>query len=356
MITVTLNDVCQALSAWTGLPPERLQSGWATALDPDQLRTQLAGAVIGQESAIGRTVRALERRFRLQPRPDERRPLWTALFAGPSGVGKTQLAKEIARALFGETDRYLVQIDLSDFKNQHTVARLVGAPPGYVGHDRGGELTDALRRSPSGVLLLDEVEKAHPAVLTQVLLPMLGEGVVHDMNDGRRLDASQYVVIMTSKLGNKPTQLGAAGFCPPDGDSRRSLAAKAIREFFSKEILGRINDLVLFNTLPLDALKRIWAAELDRICANLSGDKAQVSVGLGPEVTDHLLAGAEAELQAEGVRALRRLADRLILDNCLRLLDGSRAGGRIEVVLTAEGGLRFRLREHPNLNSCSGVG
>jgi ATP-dependent Clp protease ATP-binding subunit ClpA len=211
-IEVGLHDVHAVLEAWTGIPSDRLAVSGFSAGDLGVLSDVLSAGIFGQKRAIESCVSGIRRRFQLPERPGERRPIWTALFAGPSGVGKTQLACELATHFFGDLKNHLVKVDLSELREDHTVSRLVGSPPGYVGHGQGGELTNALRKSRTGVLVLDEVEKAHPSILTTVVLPMLGEAVVHDMNDGRVLDVSNMVVILTTNLGTNRAGQQMPGF------------------------------------------------------------------------------------------------------------------------------------------------
>jgi ATP-dependent Clp protease ATP-binding subunit ClpA len=343
MTTVTLDHVCEVLGAWTGIAPAHLRPGGSKLVDVEEMRARLGEGVVGQEGAVDLAARALTRRARLAPRSGERRPLWTVLFAGPSGVGKSQLAKELARAFFGDADRHVIQVDLSDFRDEHTVARLVGAPPGYKGHGDGGELTNALRRVPAGVLLLDEVEKAHRAIIAQVLIPLLGEAVVRDMNDGRIIDASQFVVVITSNLGTAREVAKPLGFAP--GTDAPDLARRvrdAITGFFSKEVLGRIDDVVVFSHLSEAAARRIWEREIDSLTARLSATGATIEVCIDARITDRLLAGASERIVAEGARAVRKVFDRAIVDRCIDLIGDAADDGRVVIQPADDGGTRYR--------------
>lgn len=343
MNTLTLDHLCEALAAWTGIPPERLRPGGLKLGDIEKARDQLAAAIVGQDDAIDSAVGAIARRARLAMRPGERRPLWTALFAGPSGVGKSQLAKELARAFFGEIEHHLIQIDCSDLRDEHTVARLVGAPPGYKGHGDGGELTNALRRVPGGVLLLDEIEKAHPAVATQVLMPLLGEAVVHDMNDGRVMDATQFIVVMTSNLGTGQEPENPVGFASAAGaPAEAGQIREAISRYFPKEILGRIDDVVTFSALSELAAHQIWDREVACLSARLSTAGQILVVEADAAVTERLLRGARGAIRREGVRSIRKLFDRVIADLCIQLLSDERRGGRIVISPAAADSIRYR--------------
>jgi ATP-dependent Clp protease ATP-binding subunit ClpC len=347
MNDVTIDHVCEALSARTGLPADHLRSGRIAIDDPQALRTRLREAIVGQDEAIEVSVRAVTRRSRLDPRAGERRPLWTALFTGPSGVGKSQLAKELTRTLFGDADRHLVQIDLSDFRDAHTIARLVGAPPGYTGHGDGGELTNALRRVPTGVLLLDEVEKAHADVVTQVLIPALGEGVVHDMNNGQLLDISQYIVLMTSNLGAGQvpgTQLGLGG--DTDADPERRVRS-TVASFLPNEIRGRIDDEIVFRQLTDEAARQIWDREVAVLSARMSTVHQPIDIHVENDVWQGLIENARVRIKDQGARAVRGLFDRVIVDHCLDLVRGLDGPGRLEVTSTGNGDLRFRLHPLP---------
>ena len=344
--TVTLDHVCEALSASTGLPADGLRPGGMVIRDSAKLRASLDETIFGQDHAIDVAVRAMSRGARLAPRAGERRPVWTALFAGPSGVGKSQLAKELARMFFGEVDRHFVQIDLSDFRDEHTVARLVGAPPGYKGHGDGGELTNAIRRVPAGVLLFDDVEKAHPAVLTQVLAPLLNEASVHDMNDGRLLDASQSLVVMTSNLGSscRPTA-SSVGFGTTLDPHSVSQVPQAVADHFPKDILGRIDDVVVFSHLSAAATRQIWEREVASLGSRLSVAGPPIVVQVDDHLAPWLLKNAALRIESEGARAIRKLFDSVIADPCLQLLEEDVGPGRVVIHTAEDGSVRYRFEQ-----------
>lgn len=340
MIQLTQDDVLAVLSVWTGVPADRLRPGAWHVADAERLHAELSAAVVGQPHAIDAATRAVRRRLQLPTRSDERRPMWNALFVGPSGVGKSRLAAALAGSLFGDEKAHLVQIDMSDFRDEHTVARLVGAPPGYVGHGAGGELTNGLRRARSGVVLLDEVEKAHPAVVTQVLIPLLGEGVVHDMNDGHALDATQFVVLMTSNLGTaRATSLAGFG---ADGPDSRGRTIEAVRDFFPREVLGRIDDILVFECLGDDAMHILWDREVALLSCRLREAGTAADVQVASEVSDRILADAHPVVELEGARGLRRRFQRDIEDRVIELVGDGGPVGRIMIDLAPNGGLRFR--------------
>jgi ATP-dependent Clp protease ATP-binding subunit ClpA len=347
-ILVSLDHICQVLAAWTGIPPERLLPG---RLDPaafEQLQRQLAERIFGQARAIEAGVSALERRFRLGAEPESGRPVWNALFAGPSGVGKTQLARELAVSFFG-SPRALIQIDCSEFDQEHHLARLVGAPPGYVGHGQGGQLTNELRRCSNGVVLLDEVEKAHPRILTAVVLPLLGEGVVHDMNTGQALHAGNMIVVLTSNLRTNRPAAAAFGFQAAGADPRQNQEKSirsAIEEHFPREVLGRIDDTIIFEPLSEEAIKRIWLREVAGLEQRLSAQGQPVQVRIDSAAETLLFGHIQGLVGSQGARAVLRFFEKAVVDRCLNLLRGWTFGAcRVVIEPTEEGGLRYRVVE-----------
>lgn len=345
-VFLSLHHVRETLSAWTGIPAERLTPGRLT-FDASGLAQAIGQNLYGQQHAIDAAVLAIQRRFQLPEREGVRRPIWTALFAGPSGVGKTQLARELAAHFFGNGDKHLIKIDLSEFREEHTVARLVGAPPGYKGHGDGGELTNALRRCPSGVLLLDEVEKVHRSVLTTVVLPMIGDGVVHDMNDGRTLDVTNMIVALTSNIGTNHSEEKAAGFtfeerCP--GESEDASIHSTIRSHFPKEVLGRIDDVIVFAPLSEEAVQHIWRREISALEKRLAARGDVFLIDIDPQAETLLLKQIQKTVRREGARAVLRFFDRAVVDRCLDLLrDRTHRTGTIRIESTQEGGLCYRL-------------
>ena len=280
----------------------------------------------------------------LRRRPKFAGPPWSAIFVGPSGVGKTRLAAALAERFFG-SESALIQIDCSEFDQEHTLSRLVGAPPGYVGYQRGGQLCNALRRMPEGIILLDEIDKGHPAFFRSLLIPLLGEAAVHDMSSGERLDVSQFVVVLTANLRVR----GESAIAPRSADDansgpyRRS-AECAVASWLPKEVAGRIDDVVVFDLLGVDALAAMWDREIRRLEERVATSGLALRVAVGSDVFDLCLSLSKAELGEQGARALRRFFGQHIEGPCLRLLSGSLAGSLEFRVWTVGGaGLRYEL-------------
>ena len=244
------HDIAEVVSKWTGVPVSKLLEGEVAKLL--QMEDRLRERVVGQEEAIGavaNTVRAA--RAGLQ---DPNRPLGSFLFLGPTGVGKTETARALAEFLFDD-EQALVRIDMSEYQEKHTVSRLIGAPPGYVGYDEAGQLTEAVRRRPYSVVLFDEVEKAHPDVLN-VLLQLLDDGRLTDAQ-GRTVDFRNTIVVMTSNLGSQwITEQGLSE------DEIRERVMDAVRTHFRPELINRIDEIVIFHALGLEQIQRIVEIQL----------------------------------------------------------------------------------------------
>src|SRR5699024_7571254 len=239
-------DIARVVSKASGVPAERV--GEAERERLAQLEDRLAAEVVGQPRAV-QAVAAAIRRSRTGLR-EAGRPIGALLFLGPTGVGKTQLAKALAKNWFG-SEKALLRFDMSEYMEQHTVARLLGSPPGYVGHEEGGQLTEAVRRRPYSIVLFDEIEKAHSDI-QNILLQILEDGCLTDAQ-GRRADFSNTIILMTSNLGARclAGQAGLLGFGAAGQDAaRRGRAAlQEAREFFRPELMGRLDDVVLFDPL-----------------------------------------------------------------------------------------------------------
>jgi ATP-dependent Clp protease ATP-binding subunit ClpB len=284
--------------------------------------------VIGQERAVSAVANAIRRsRAGLS---DPNRPIGSFLFLGPTGVGKTELARSLADFLFDD-ERAMVRIDMSEYMEKHSVSRLVGAPPGYVGYDEGGQLTEAVRRRPYAVVLLDEVEKAHPDVFN-VLLQLLDDGRLTD-GQGRTVDFTNTVLIMTSNLG---------GGAPDD------VVMEAVRGHFKPEFLNRIDELVVFHRLGEAHIERIVALQVDLLRQRLA------ERGLGLELSATALAhiartGYDPDY---GARPLKRVIQREVSDQiALALLQGEYADGDVITVdASADGELRFSARRAVNVD------
>ena len=309
---VSAEDIAEIVAKWTGIPVFRLMEGETQKLL--HMEERLREQVIGQDEAVAAVSNAIRRaRVGLG---DPGKPLGSFLFMGPTGVGKTHLAKSLAEFLFDDANA-MVRVDMSEYMEKHTVSRLIGAPPGYVGYDEGGQLTEAVRRQPYCVILLDEVEKAHPEVFN-VLLQMLDDGRMTD-GQGRTVDFKNTVVIMSSNIGSQwitDARLMA--------EELRRKVMDALRAHFPPEFLNRIDDLVIFERLGMDELKRIVTLEL----AHLSTRFAE------KEMTLTLSDAAKAQLvergfdQVYGARPLRRVLQRDILNPlAIQMLEGTFSDG-----------------------------
>ena len=330
---VTAEDVAEVVSRTTGIPVSQLTEEERERLL--RLEQQLHERVVGQEEAVDAVAEALRRaRAGLS---DPNRPIGSFLFLGPTGVGKTELARTLAEALFGE-EAAMVRIDMSEFQERHTVSRLVGAPPGYVGYEEAGQLTENVRRRPYSVLLLDEIEKAHPDVFN-ILLQILDDGRLTD-SQGRTVDFKQTVIIMTSNLGADRIQAHARrdeSFDELKGDMEQILKRSLRPEF-----INRIDEIIVFRALTKEQTADIAALLLERTERRL---KAQdVDVEFAEEAVALL---AEEGFDPEfGARPLRRTIQRRVDNHLSRmLLDGSLEPGSKVVVGAEDGGLTFEIAE-----------
>ncbi len=294
---VTEEDIAKVVSAWTGIPVSRLQQSEREKLV--QLEQHLGQRVIGQKQAIEAVSNAVRRaRAGLQ---DENRPIGSFIFLGPTGVGKTELARALAEFLFDDENN-MIRIDMSEYMEKHAVSRLIGAPPGYVGYEEGGQLTEAVRRKPYSVVLFDEIEKAHHDVFN-VLLQVLDDGRITD-GQGRTVDFKNTVIIMTSNLGSQII-LEA-----DNAEQREALVMEALRSHFRPEFLNRIDEVVIFDRLTDQDLGRIVEIQVRRLVKRLSGQNIHL------ELTD----AARAHLAREGydpiygARPLKRVIQRSLLD------------------------------------------
>ncbi len=297
------DDVADVVSAWTGIPAGRLMEGETAKLL--RMEEELGKRVIGQSEAVTAVSDAV-RRARAGV-ADPNRPTGSFLFLGPTGVGKTELAKALAEFLFDD-ERAMVRIDMSEYSEKHSVARLVGAPPGYVGYDQGGQLTEAVRRRPYTVVLLDEVEKAHPDVF-DVLLAVLDDGRLTD-GQGRTVDFRNTLLVLTSNLGS---QAMAADL---DDSARREVVLAAVRGHFKPEFLNRLDDIVVFHSLGTDELTSIVDIQLAALARRLSARRLSL----------HVTTGAKEWLAMNGfdplygARPLRRLVQSAIGDQLAKAL------------------------------------
>jgi ATP-dependent Clp protease ATP-binding subunit ClpB len=319
-------DVAEVVSRWTGVPVSRMLEGEMQKLLA--LEAHLHLRVIGQDEAVRAVSNAIRRaRAGLQ---DPNRPLGSFLFLGPTGVGKTELARALAEFLFDD-EQAMIRLDMSEYMEKHSVSRMIGAPPGYVGYDEGGQLTEAVRRRPYSVVLLDEVEKAHADVFN-VLLQMLDDGRMTD-GQGRTVDFKNAVVIMTSNIGSQwISELG-----PGDYDEMKRRVDEALRAHFRPEFLNRIDEVLIFRALEREQIARIVELQLDRVARRLAERKLVLEVT--PEAKAHL--AMEGYDPAFGARPLKRTIQRLLLDPLsLKLLAGEFAPGdtiRVDAVSSTDG-------------------
>jgi ATP-dependent Clp protease ATP-binding subunit ClpB len=298
------DDVADVVSAWTGIPAGRLLEGETGKLL--RMEDELGRRVVGQQTAVAAVSDAVRRARAGVSDPD--RPTGSFLFLGPTGVGKTELAKALAGFLFDD-DRAMVRIDMSEYGEKHSVARLVGAPPGYVGYEEGGQLTEAVRRRPYSVILLDEVEKAHPEVF-DVLLQVLDDGRLTD-GQGRTVDFRNAILILTSNLGSMlladPTL---------DEQDKRKKAMEVVRASFKPEFLNRLDDVVMFDALGTDELARIVDLQVALLADRLADRRLTLQVS---DAAKEWLALTGYD-PVYGARPLRRLVQSAIGDKLAKAI------------------------------------
>lgn len=301
-------DIAEVVSKWTGIPVSKMLEGEMQKLV--HMEERLKQRVVGQDEAVEAVSNAVRRaRAGLQ---DPNRPIGSFIFLGPTGVGKTELARALAEFLFDD-ERAMIRLDMSEYMEKHSVARMIGAPPGYVGYEEGGQLTEAVRRRPYSVVLFDEIEKAHPDVFN-VLLQILDEGRMTD-GQGRTVDFRNTVIIMTSNVGSQWIQ-ELAGV---DDKEMRQRVTEALRAQFRPEFLNRIDEIIIFNSLTAEHIKAIVEIQLEHLKKRLEDRKITI------EVTDN----AKRELAIEGfdpvygARPLKRTIQRRIQDPlALKILEG----------------------------------
>jgi ATP-dependent Clp protease ATP-binding subunit ClpB len=326
---VDSEEIAQIVSKWTGIPATKLLEGEVEKLI--QMESRLHQRVVGQDEAIQAVANAVRRsRSGLQ---DPNRPIGSFIFLGPTGVGKTELARALAEFLFDD-ERSMVRIDMSEYQERHTVARLIGAPPGYIGFDEGGQLTEAVRRRPYSVVLFDEIEKAHAEVFN-VLLQVLDDGRLTD-GQGRTVDFRNAVIIMTSNIGSHYIMEMTAE------DEMRDGVLAALRSHFRPEFLNRVDEIVIFHRLEKEQLREILDIQLQHMRRLL--DKRQVTLALTKAAADVLI--DEGYDPVYGARPLKRVLQRRIVDPlALRLIEGDVRDGDHVVVDAYAGQLTFDVVE-----------
>ncbi len=332
--SVTEEDIAQVVSGWTGIPVTSLTETESQRLL--KMEEILHQRVVGQDEAVSAVSRAIRRgRVGLK---DPKRPVGSFLFLGPTGVGKTELCKALAEAVFGD-ENAMIRIDMSEFMEKHTVSKLIGSPPGYVGYDEGGQLTEKVRRKPYSVILFDEIEKAHEDVFN-IMLQVMDDGVLTD-SQGRHVDFKNTIIVMTSNVGarnitDKQTSLGfsdseSKNSGIKDVEEIRALVMKDLKNTFRPEFLNRIDETIVFHQLSRENIKQIAAKMLAVVAKRLE------LIGIGLDYSDQAL-----ELLAEqgfdpvyGARPLRRTIQTVVEDTAAeKLLDGSlKAGDKAEAVV-----------------------
>ena len=324
---VGAEDIAEIVAKWTGIPVYRLMEGETQKLI--NMEERLREQVVGQDEAVGAVSNAIRRARVGLGDPD--RPLGSFLFMGPTGVGKTHLAKSLAEFLFDDANA-MTRIDMSEYMEKHTVSRLIGAPPGYVGYDEGGQLTEAVRRHPYCVILLDEVEKAHPEVFN-VLLQMLDDGRMTD-GQGRTVDFKNAVVIMTSNIGSQWISDALL-----DGKEIGRKVMEAVQAHFPPEFLNRIDDLIIFDRLGIETLKRIVTLELAQLSHRFA--EKEMTLTLSESASGELVKrGFDA---VYGARPLRRTIQRDILNPlAIQILEGTFHDGDAIAVDFEDGEFAFR--------------
>ena len=330
-VPVTDEDVMSVLAKWTGIPLARMEEKETAKLL--RMEEELKSKVIGQDEAASAIARAL-RRSRADIK-DPRRPIGSFLFLGPTGVGKTYLARNLAEIMFGTSDA-LIQVDMSEYMEKHTTSRLIGSPPGYVGHDEGGQLTEAVRRRPYSVILFDEVEKAHPDVMN-LLLQILEEGSVTD-SLGRKINFRNTIIILTSNVGaasaKRQSTMGFGAMAADNADyaAMKEKILEAARKQFRPEFLNRFDDISVFRMLERDDLERIVHLEADKLISRLK--TKNITLALSQEALSLIIKnGYDPQY---GARPMRRAIERLLEDPLAEsLLRGDvKPGDKIEAVET----------------------
>jgi ATP-dependent Clp protease ATP-binding subunit ClpB len=318
-------DIAAVVASWTGVPVSRLMEGEVQKLL--RMEERLHERVVGQDEAVSAVANALRRARAGLADPDK--PIGSFIFLGPTGVGKTELARALAEFMFDD-ERAMVRVDMSEYMEKHTVARLIGAPPGYVGYEEGGQLTEAVRRRPYSVLLLDEVEKAHADVFN-VLLQLLDDGRLTD-GQGRVVDFKNTVVIMTSNIGSQYLTEGVGE------EVARERVMGALREHFRPEFLNRVDEIVMFQRLRAEQLRRIVELQVAGLERRLA--ERDVALRLSQAAADRL--AEEGFDPAYGARPLKRVVQRRLQDPlAIRMLEGEVRGGDVVDVDLVDGEIGF---------------
>jgi ATP-dependent Clp protease ATP-binding subunit ClpC len=336
-------EIAEVLSIWTGIPVFKLTEEETEKLL--RMEDELHNRIVTQNEAISAVSRAIRRtRSGLK---DPRRPAGSFIFLGPSGVGKTQLSKALAEFLFGDEDA-LIQLDMSEYMEKHTVSRLIGSPPGYVGYEEGGQLTEAVRRKPFSVVLFDEIEKAHPDVFN-TLLQILEDGHLTD-SQGHKVDFKNTIIIMTSNLGTRDIQKGPGiGFAANANEEvtyekMRDRVNDELKKSFRPEFLNRIDEVIVFRSLTLENVKEIVDLMMKRVREQLKAKDVDIEL---TDAAKQLLAEKGYDM-ALGARPLRRTIQRMVEDPLSeKLLWKEFRAGQTIIVDVRDGEVVFEGAEAP---------
>jgi ATP-dependent Clp protease ATP-binding subunit ClpB len=336
---VTDEDIAEIVSKWTGVPVTRMMESEIQRLV--RMEDELKRRVVGQEQAVRAVSNAVRRsRAGLQ---DPNRPIGSFIFMGPTGVGKTELARALAEYLFDD-EHAMVRIDMSEYMERHAVARLIGAPPGYVGYEEGGQLTEAIRRRPYAVVLFDEIEKAHPEVFN-IMLQILDDGRLTD-SKGRLVDFKNTVIIMTSNVGSQYIHDYQKSMQSPQQEAEmRKKVEEELHRHFRPEFLNRIDDIIIFHALEMSHIKRIIDIQLKRLVKTIAERGIHIEIG---DAAKEFLA-REGYDPAFGARPLKRALQREIIDPlAIKLLEGKiKPGDTVFVNMTSDGKLDLSLEPEP---------
>jgi len=324
-LTVAATDIADVVTQWTGIPVSRLLEEESEKLL--RLDSVLKSRVIGQNDAVDAVARAIRRgRMGLK---DPNRPIGSFIFMGPTGIGKTELAKALAEVMFGDRAA-MIRLDMSEYMEKHSVSKLIGSPPGYVGFEEGGQLTERIRRKPYSVVLFDEIEKAHPDVFN-ILLQVLEDGVLTD-SQGRHVDFRNTVIILTSNVGAGEMKATASlGFSTaPVANDRGAMQARmmqALKTTFRPEFLNRVDDIIIFNSLGVEDIEKIVSLMLDEVIKRIRA----LSIDITFDASVAALLAKEGFDPTYGARPLRRAVMRMVEDTfSTEMLEGKiRAGDRV---------------------------
>lgn len=341
-LTVDEGEIADVISNWTKIPVRKLEEGESERLR--NLETILHGRVIGQEEAVTAVAKAIRRgRVGLK---DPKRPIGSFLFLGPTGVGKTELSKALSESMFG-SDNAMIRVDMSEYMEKHSVSKIIGSPPGYVGYDEGGQLSEKVRRNPYSVILFDEIEKAHPDVFN-ILLQVLDDGHITDAQ-GRKIDFKNTIIIMTSNAGAEniisPKRLGFGAVADEKADYKlmKDRVMEEVKRLFKPEFINRIDEIIVFHTLNKDHMKDIVSIMLKDIMKR-TVEQMNISLIIEEDAKEYLIKKGYDEKY--GARPLRRTIQNSLEDKLAEeILSGQVKTGDEVVVTAGEEELKFSVRE-----------